>query len=72
MKMALEERVDHYVGRGFEREQAEVLVLMEESAIALFSVFPEHFVLFGGATLSFTTAHDCQKISTCSRGSTQC
>jgi hypothetical protein len=51
MKMALEERVDHYVGRGFEREQAEVLVLMEESAIALFSVFPEHFVLFGGATL---------------------
>jgi hypothetical protein len=51
MQMILEERVEHYVGRGFEHEQAEVLVLMEESVIALFSAFPEHFVLFGGATL---------------------
>jgi hypothetical protein len=51
MKMALEERVEHYLERGFEREQGEILVMMEESAIALFSAFPEHFVLFGGATL---------------------
>ena len=28
-----------------------ILVLMEEAAIALFSALPEHFVLFGGATL---------------------
>ncbi len=32
-------------------DQAHILTLMEEAAIALFSALPEHFVLFGGATL---------------------
>jgi len=49
--MTVGERVERYVRRGFDREQAEVLMLMEESAIALFSRLPDHFVLFGGATL---------------------
>jgi hypothetical protein len=49
--MKIGERVERYLQRGFDREQAEILVLIEESAIALFSRLPEHFVLFGGATL---------------------
>lgn len=44
-------RVDRYLNRGFERAAAEILVLMEESASALFSAFPDRFLLFGGATL---------------------
>jgi hypothetical protein len=35
----------------FSPEQAQILVLMEEAAIAIFAALPEHFVLFGGATL---------------------
>jgi hypothetical protein len=49
--MTLEGRIAKYLGRGFSREQAQILVLMEEAAIALFSALPEHIVLFGGATL---------------------
>jgi hypothetical protein len=49
--MNIEERVAKYLGRDFSVEQAQTLVLMEEAAIALFSALPEHFVLFGGATL---------------------
>ena len=49
--MTLEQRVQHYIDRGFEELPAQVLVLMEESAIALFSALPERFILFGGATL---------------------
>ena len=37
--------------RNFREDQAHILVLMEEAAIALFSSLPEHFVLIGGATL---------------------
>jgi hypothetical protein len=62
MKMTLEERIEHYVGRGFEDEPAEVLVLMEESEIALFSAFAEQFVLFGGATL--VLFHNSPRLST--------
>ena len=49
--MTLEQRVQQYMDRGFEQMPAQVLVLMEESAVALFSAFPERFILFGGATL---------------------
>ncbi len=49
--MALEQRVQQYIDRGFEQIPAQVLVLMEESAVALFSALPERFILFGGATL---------------------
>jgi len=37
--------------RNFRQDEAHILVLMEEAAIALFSAMPEHFLLFGGATL---------------------
>ena len=30
---------------------AQILILIEESAAALFNSFPDHFILFGGATL---------------------
>jgi hypothetical protein len=49
--MNLQERVEQYVKRGSQQPDAEILVLIEESASALFSAFPEHFVLVGGATL---------------------
>ncbi len=49
--MNIQERVERYVKRGFQQSEAEVLVLIEESASGLFSAFPERFILFGGATL---------------------
>src|SRR6201993_2889396 len=49
--MNLEERLAQNLKRDFSLEQAQILVLMEEAAIALFSALPEHFVLIGGATL---------------------
>jgi hypothetical protein len=49
--MNLQARVDRYRERGFQELEAEILVLMEESAVAIFTSFPDHFVLFGGATL---------------------
>jgi Nucleotidyl transferase AbiEii toxin, Type IV TA system len=51
MKMNLDERLAKYLERDFSLEQAQILVLMEEAAVALFAALPEHFVLFGGATL---------------------
>ncbi len=51
MQMNIEERLEKYLKRDFSLEQAQILVLMEEVAIALFAALPEHFVLFGGATL---------------------
>ena len=51
--MNLGERLARYLKRDFSLEQAQILVLMEEAAIALFAALPEHFVLFGGATLVF-------------------
>ena len=45
------ERLAVYEGRGFSSETAAILVLIEETLHALFSVFPDTFVLFGGATL---------------------
>ena len=49
--MSLQERIARYLERNFREDQAHILVLMEEAAIALFSALPEHFVLIGGATL---------------------
>jgi hypothetical protein len=49
--MTLQERIARYLERNFLQDQAHILILMEEAAIALFSALPEHFVLFGGATL---------------------
>ncbi len=49
--MNLQARVDRYRERGFQELEAEILVLIEESAAALFTSFPDHFILFGGATL---------------------
>src|SRR5260370_28412675 len=51
MQMNIDERLVKYLKRDFSLEQAQILVLMEEAAIALFAALPEHFVLFGGATL---------------------
>lgn len=59
--MILQERVARYLNRSLQREQAETLVLMEEAAIALFSTLPDHFVLFGGATL--VLFHESPRIS---------
>lgn len=49
--MNLQARIERYVKRGFQQVEAEILVLIEEGASALFSAFPERFILFGGATL---------------------
>ena len=49
--MNLQARIDRYKERGFQQTEAEILVLIEESAVALFAAFPDHFILFGGATL---------------------
>lgn len=49
--MNVQERVGRYLKRGFQQQEAEILVLLEECASGLFSAFPERFVLFGGATL---------------------
>lgn len=49
--MTLQDRIDKYSERGFQELEAEIVVLMEESAVALFASFPDQFILFGGATL---------------------
>src|SRR5215475_6532732 len=59
--MTLQERIARYLDRKLQKDQAEILVLMEEAAIALFSALPDHFVLFGGATL--VLFHESPRIS---------
>ena len=49
--MSLQDRIEKYRKRDFQQSDAEILVLIEESAAAIFAAFPEHFILFGGATL---------------------
>jgi Nucleotidyl transferase AbiEii toxin, Type IV TA system len=49
--MNLQARVDRYRERDFQSSDAEILVFIEESAVALFTLFPGQFILFGGATL---------------------
>jgi len=59
--MTLQERVARYLDRNLQKYQADILVLMEEAAIALFSALPDHFLLFGGATL--VLFHESPRIS---------
>lgn len=47
----LQARIDKYRERDFQQSDAEILILIEETAVALFTSFPGHFILFGGATL---------------------
>src|SRR5215471_10722767 len=49
--MSLQDGIEKYRKRDFQQSDAEILVLIEESAAAIFAAFPEHFILFGGATL---------------------
>jgi hypothetical protein len=49
--MNLQDRVNHYKKRDFQDLEAEILVIIEEAAAAIFASFPDHFVLFGGSTL---------------------
>lgn len=44
-------RIAKYEEKGFTLERAEINVLMEAAAFAIFRDFPDAFVLFGGATL---------------------
>jgi hypothetical protein len=45
--MNIKARIERYLKRGFQQPEAEILVLIEESASALFSAFPERLILFG-------------------------
>jgi len=47
----VQSRIELYLKRGFQQVEAEILVLIEETASGLFSAFPNRFILFGGATL---------------------
>lgn len=49
--MNIAKRFVAYEDKGFSRERAEINVLMEAAALAIFRDFPKAFVLFGGATL---------------------
>jgi hypothetical protein len=49
--MDIASRIAKYEEKGFTRERAEINVLMEAAAFAIFKDFPDAFVLFGGATL---------------------
>jgi len=49
--MNIEARVERYRKRGFQQTEAEILVLIEETASGLFTTFPDRFIIFGGATL---------------------
>ena len=59
--MNLQERLDRYRERGMQELDAQILVLIEESAAALFNSFPDHFILFGGVTL--VLFHDSPRLS---------
>lgn len=49
--MDIARRIAKYEEKGFTLERAEINVLMEAAAFAIFRDFPDAFVLFGGATL---------------------
>jgi hypothetical protein len=49
--MNLQARIERYKERGFQALEAEIIIVMEETAVALFKAFPDRFVLFGGASL---------------------
>ncbi len=49
--MNLQAKIDRYRKRGFQQAEAEILVLIEDTASSLFAAFPDRFILFGGAIL---------------------
>lgn len=49
--MDIAKQIAKYENKGFNRERAEVNVLMENAAFTIFRDFPDAFLLFGGATL---------------------
>jgi hypothetical protein len=49
--MNIADRLTIYLQRGLQEDEAAILVLIEEAGIAIFSAFPDRFVLFGGAAL---------------------
>ncbi len=49
--MDIASQIAKYEEKGFTRERAEINVLMEAAAFAIFKDFPDVFVLVGGATL---------------------
>jgi hypothetical protein len=59
--MNLQARLERYRDRGIQELDAQILVLIEESAAALFNSFPDHFILFGGVTL--VLFHDSPRLS---------
>lgn len=59
--MNLQERVGRYRLRGIQELDAEILVLIEESAVALFDAFPDYFVIFGGVSL--VLFHESPRVS---------
>jgi hypothetical protein len=59
--MNLQQRLNRYGERGIQELDAQILVLIEESAAALFNSFPDHFILFGGVTL--VLFHDSPRLS---------
>ncbi len=59
--MNIEDRVRKYTERGFQKVEAEILVLIEESAAVIFASFPENFIVFGGAAL--VLFHDSPRLS---------
>jgi hypothetical protein len=60
--MNIAQQVARYEEKGFTRDQAQVNVLMEHTAITIFRDFPDAFLLFGGATL--VLFYDCVRHST--------
>jgi predicted nucleotidyltransferase component of viral defense system len=49
--MNLADRLRIYLDRGLQVDEAAILLLIEDAGIAIFSTFPDQFVLFGGAAL---------------------
>lgn len=59
--MNIQERVEKYRRRGFQKTEAEILVLIEEAAIGLFSAYQNQFIMIGGA--AFVMFHDSPRLS---------
>jgi len=51
--MNIAAQIVEFEKRGFSREQSETILLLSETAKTLFADFPDHFLMFGGATLVF-------------------
>src|SRR5580692_2955887 len=49
--MNLASELDSLKARGFSEDRAKIVVLIREAAVAIFSAFPDSFLLNGGANL---------------------